>query len=72
MNYEYCCNKVVTVKLNLYRPSLRYDFFPRDVFHFSPIKSDRFRLRSKDNNNNNNNNSNIVTIIVMASLLIMI
>jgi hypothetical protein len=65
MNYDYCCNKDVTFKLNLYGPNLIYDFFfPRGVFHFPPVKSDGFRLRPKENNN-------IITIIVMTPLLIM-
>jgi hypothetical protein len=41
-----------------------YDFFSRGVFHFSPVKNDRFRIRPKENNN-------IITIILMTPLLIM-
>ena len=42
-----------------------YDFFfEREVFNFSPVKSDRFILRPRENNN-------VITIIVMTPLLIM-
>ena len=47
------------------RPNLIYDFFfEREVFNFSPVKSDRFILRPRENNN-------VITIIVMTPLLIM-